>query len=55
VVLLSKEKNVPKADYYLLQYLIKKNNCFINKAHTTIVHLKNQYDLFEHQHNLEIF
>jgi hypothetical protein len=49
-----KKKNVPKAHYYLQQYLIKKDNWLINKAPTKNVNLKKQYDLFEHKHNLEI-
>ncbi|WP_339886867.1 tetratricopeptide repeat-containing sensor histidine kinase [uncultured Flavobacterium sp.] len=49
-----KKENIPEAYYYLKQYQIKKDDWLTYKTNTTTADLKKQYDLFEHQHNLEI-
>lgn len=49
-----KKNNIKEAHYYLKQYLIKKEEASLNSLPISNVDLKKQYDLFEHQHNLEI-
>lgn len=49
-----KKNDMPQANYYLKQYLVKNDEWLVDKAPDTNVDLKKQYDLFEKQHKLEI-
>jgi signal transduction histidine kinase len=50
----NKRKNISETLYYLQQYQNKNDEWIAYKANTSNTDLKKQYDLFEHQHNLEI-